>query len=50
VSEKKATSEPATRNEIMNRRNNVKIRIVVAPGVISKKVKKEFIEVPVSAR
>jgi len=38
VSEKKATSLPATRKEMMSRINMMKIRIVVAAGVIARKM------------
>ena len=40
VSEKNATSDPATRKEITNRTRIEKIRIVVAPGVIKRKFKR----------
>ena len=37
VSEKKATSLPATRNEMISRMNMMNMRMVVAAGVIAKR-------------
>lgn len=45
VREKKATSEPATKNDITKSRNTVKMRMVVAAGGINKKVKREYANV-----
>jgi hypothetical protein len=45
VSEKKATSDPATKKEIMTRINAVKIRMVVAAGVIAKYVSEKDLNV-----
>jgi hypothetical protein len=42
VREKKATSEPATKKDIIRSKNTVKMRMVVAPGGINKKVKREY--------
>jgi hypothetical protein len=38
VREKKATSDPASRKDNKKRTNKIKIRIVVAAGVINKSV------------
>jgi hypothetical protein len=45
LSEKKATSEPATKKEITKSRITVKMRMVVTPGVINKKVNKESLNI-----
>ena len=50
VSEKNATSEPATKNEIIKSRKRAKIRIVVAPSVMTRYITNEIRIVPVSDR
>ena len=48
VKEKKATSLPATRKEMMNRMKIIKISMVVAAGVIAKKLINRFFPGPMT--